>query len=206
MKLSHAVLGFSTVFSQGFAQNYDAVDIREMIAHHDMSEIKSTFESLIPFIESEQVAAVEQLKSLAGNFAGLIPELEVVEGFEIRQKLAELDLEFIRAELDFLAQENLLTNLVNFMSENWAQVQDTVNEVLPVQVLGGANVADQRDVGIVHSRKRRSTIGDIIFLLVLLFIFKAIFGASSATSAAVALNSSVGMGLMVLFVARKLLA
>ena len=206
MKLSFAVLGFSTVFSQGFAQNYDAVDIREMIAHHDMSEIKSTFETLIPFIESEQVAAIEQLKSLIGNFAGLIPELEITDGFEIRQKLGELDLEFIRAELDFLAQENLLTNLVNFLGENWAEFQNVVAEVLPVQIVGGKNDADHKDVGIVHSRKRRSAIGDIIGILVLLFVFKAIFGASSATSAAVALNSNVGMGLMVLFVARKLLA
>merc|ERR1712066_13178 len=132
----------------------------------------------------------------------LIPDLKKIDSFEIRQKLEDLDFDVIKGELEFLAESDILTNLVNLMEQHWDQVYETSNDIL------GLENEVKNEVETVE-RKRRSSgsyLEDIIFIVLILYVLSFLFGSSSTvSSAAVALNSNIGMGLIVLFVARKLL-
>merc|ERR1712226_1083180 len=110
----------------------------------------------------------------------------------------------IKGELEFLAESDILTNLVNLMEQHWDQVYETASDILGLE----------KEVEVVERKRRAATttpapkhyLEDIIFIVLILYVLSFLFGSSSTvSSAAVALNSNVGMGLIVLFVARKLL-
>merc|ERR1711976_645564 len=173
-----------------------------------MGQVKNIVRKLLPKIEDLQNEALESIKLMTGDLinADSFPDLKNFNSYEIRKRLEEMDLDVIKGELEFLAESDILTNLVNMMAKHWDQVHETASDVLgfekDVQV-----VEDGKVVG----RERRSTtssssLTDLIILVVVgYFLVKLFEGHSTASSAAAVLNSNIGMGLLVLFVARKLL-
>merc|ERR1712117_242548 len=193
------------------AFSYDAVDIKNAISKQDMQDVKTAVQKMIPKIEKMHDEALERVKSIAGDLINpaLIPtDMKKIDTFEMKQKLEELDLDIIKGELEFLAESDLLTNLVNMMEKHWDQVKEAAGDLIDLE-----NEVGKKEVGVVRERREvgadpngggsqpqrfHPLAGLISFVFVLLILGK-VFGAGPA-SAAVSLNSNIGMGLLVLFV------
>ena len=150
------------------AFSYDAFDIKEAIAEQDMQEVKNIVQKIIPKIEEMHDEALEQVKSLTGDLinADLIPDLKKIDSFEIRQKLEELDFDVIKGELEFLADNEILTNLVNLMDKHWNQVYMAASEILGWENLNEVEIVDRKK----RSASTTSTPNHYFRTLILLII------------------------------------
>merc|ERR1712027_95065 len=118
-----------------------------------------------------------------------------------------MDLGVIQAELAFLAEENFLTNAVNYAFVHFAEIKEFITQ--NGWSLGENNLENESEktIGVVREKRSLGTIGLIIFWGIVAFVvYKLIVDSSVATNAAVMVgNSNLAMGLLVIFVARKLL-
>ena len=193
------------------AFSYDAYDIKEEIANQDMGQVKNIVRTLLPKIEELQDEALESIKLMTGDLinADLFPDLKNFNSYEIRKKLEEMDLDVIKGELEFLAESDILTNLVNLMAKHWDQVHETASDILgfekDVQVVEDGKVVGRARRSSTSSSSSSPFVDLIILVVVGYFLVNLVKGHSTTTSAAAVLNSNIGMGLLVLFVARKLL-
>ena len=113
-----------------FAQDFNSEDIKNAIHRQDMYQVKSVIKTdIIPYVEKLQIQALEQIKNTMSDFIDFNKILEdKIDTFELYRKLEEMDLGVIQAELEFLAEENFLTNAVNYAFVHFAEIKEFITQ------------------------------------------------------------------------------